>query len=342
MFRYLITIRPLGFLYGSAGGFLSPENLVGRSQSKFPPDAYTLSGLIFSANKSQEFASQEDLRHNLFVAGAFWAKLCEFQASQEFYVPIPSTKMIGKEGVNTWELHEDGWQQSNPDSEMTPAFKWQKISAWNQDAHTLLQQQAVAKEPWRYVSMLHPRLKSNERCVLDKDGLFLENAVQLDDNACLVYLSTFPLEAGWYRFGGENHLVEIESHELKETHPIIALLQQQIDRSFALLTPAVWGSNRISYRYPQHPDFPKPRWLLMAKAIPFRFRAGGRNKEDGSRETGRLGRGRYAVKPGSVYVFDEPLNRTWWDSPEPWYPKEGYSLKHVGCGFCLPIDVAGL
>ena len=37
MFRYLITIQPLGFLYASAGGFLSPENLVGRAQSKFPP-----------------------------------------------------------------------------------------------------------------------------------------------------------------------------------------------------------------------------------------------------------------------------------------------------------------
>ncbi|TVR08330.1 MAG: CRISPR-associated protein, partial [Phormidium sp. GEM2.Bin31] len=45
MFPYLITIRPLGILYASAGGFLSPENLVGRAQAKFPPDAYTLSGL---------------------------------------------------------------------------------------------------------------------------------------------------------------------------------------------------------------------------------------------------------------------------------------------------------
>ncbi|MFP4222306.1 MAG: type III-B CRISPR module-associated Cmr3 family protein [Phormidium sp.] len=342
MFPYLITIRPLGILYASAGGFLSPENLVGRAQAKFPPDAYTLSGLIFSANKSQNFASQKDLSQNLFVAGPFWAKLDEFEASQEFYVPIPSTKMIGNDDVNTWELHDDGWRQSNPDSEMTPAFKWQKLSAWNQDSETLLHQKAVAKEPWKYLSMLHPRLKPDERCVREQDGLFLENAVQLDDNACLVYLSTVPLEAGWYRFGGENHLVEIESHPLQETHPLVSLLQQPIARSFALLTPAVWGSNRISYRYPQHPDFPQPRWLLMAKAIPFRFRAGGRQKADGSRDTGRLGRGRYAVKPGSVYVLDDSLNQTWWESPEAWYPKEGYSLKQVGCGLCLPLDIAGL
>lgn len=30
-FQYLIIIKPLGFLYGSAGRFLSPDNLVGRS-----------------------------------------------------------------------------------------------------------------------------------------------------------------------------------------------------------------------------------------------------------------------------------------------------------------------
>lgn len=37
MFQYLILIQPLGFLYGSAGRFLSPENLVGRSGTSFPP-----------------------------------------------------------------------------------------------------------------------------------------------------------------------------------------------------------------------------------------------------------------------------------------------------------------
>jgi CRISPR-associated protein Cmr3 len=37
MFKYLISIEPLGLLYGSAGGFLSPESLVGRSGESFPP-----------------------------------------------------------------------------------------------------------------------------------------------------------------------------------------------------------------------------------------------------------------------------------------------------------------
>jgi len=36
MFKYLAIIEPLGFLYGSAGRFLSPENLVGRSGANFP------------------------------------------------------------------------------------------------------------------------------------------------------------------------------------------------------------------------------------------------------------------------------------------------------------------
>jgi len=53
MFKYLISISPLGLMYGSAGAFLSPENLVGRSGAKFPPDAATLSGLMFSINNKR-------------------------------------------------------------------------------------------------------------------------------------------------------------------------------------------------------------------------------------------------------------------------------------------------
>jgi CRISPR-associated protein Cmr3 len=45
-FTHLLQITPLGLLYGSAGGFLSPENLVGRSGNKFPPSSATVSGLI--------------------------------------------------------------------------------------------------------------------------------------------------------------------------------------------------------------------------------------------------------------------------------------------------------
>ncbi|WOB68445.1 hypothetical protein [Microcystis aeruginosa] len=71
MFSHLIIIKPLGMMYGSSGAFLSPENLVGRSGSKFPPDAATLSGLFFSANKTTHQYSHRELRDNLFIAGPF-------------------------------------------------------------------------------------------------------------------------------------------------------------------------------------------------------------------------------------------------------------------------------
>ena len=47
---HLLQITPLGLLYGSAGGFLSPENLVGRSGNKFPPSSATVSGLYAQVN----------------------------------------------------------------------------------------------------------------------------------------------------------------------------------------------------------------------------------------------------------------------------------------------------
>jgi CRISPR-associated protein Cmr3 len=66
-FEYLIVIEPLGLLYGSAGRFLSPENLVGRSGTSFPPSAATLSGLYAATSSSTELES-------LQLAGPFWAK----------------------------------------------------------------------------------------------------------------------------------------------------------------------------------------------------------------------------------------------------------------------------
>ncbi len=89
--------------------------------------------------------------------------------------------------------------------------------------------------------------------------------------------------------------------------------------------------------------------MLTDKPTPYRYRLGHSNKEietsdksyDPSK-TGRLSRGRYAVPAGSVYVFKHPLNRTWWEFPDEWFPKEGFPLKHLGCGLCLPIDIQGL
>ena len=87
--------------------------------------------------------------------------------------------------------------------------------------------------------------------------------------------------------------------------------------------------------------------MLTDKAKPYRYRLG-QNKDKAEAENcdtskaGRLSRGRYAVPAGSVYVFKHPLERTWWDFPEEWFPKEGFPLWHLGCGLCLPIDIQGV
>ncbi len=345
MFRYLIIINPLGFMYGSSGAFLSPENLVGRSGAKFPPEAATLAGLFFSANKVKPFTSHEELRYNLFVAGPFWANCDD---PEYFYVPIPWHKIIAKkgtekckQGVDEWQIQDGKWTRI--DRELEPDYRWQRVNSWVESPNIIKKNKEAAEAPWTFVPILHPRTKDDERHVLKEDGLFLENAVQMDDDTCLVYLSTHSLPDGWYRFGGENHLVEITSEELDDDSPILELLRQPIQRACALITPGVWGSNHLSHRYPKHPDFPKHKRpkMLTDRPIPYRYRAGG-----------KMGRGRYAVPPGSVYVFDKPLNKTWWEFPKEWFPregkpnpeegKEGFYLKHLGCNLCLPIEIKGL
>ncbi|MBL1200255.1 MAG: CRISPR-associated protein [Nostoc sp. GBBB01] len=326
MFRYLIIIRPLGFLYGSAGAFLSPENLVGRSGEKFPPGAATLSGLFFNANWDKKEVKKE-LKEKLYTAGPFWAKS---KYEQDFYVPIPWHRIIAGEKIqeiDEWVLDNNReWQrqkkyQENEDK-LEPAFKWQTITSWGN------RQPKCENPPWKFTSILHPQMKENERHTLPKDGLFLENAVQMEEDFCLVYLSTHKLPNGWYKFGGENHIVEIESKEINEK--IIKLLQSEIKQAFALITPGVWGSTRFSHRFPQHPDFKEAK-LLTEKAVPYRYSAGG-----------RLRRGRYAVPSGSVYVLKKPINLPWFRFPDEYFPNEGYSLQHVGCGLCLPIEIQGL
>lgn len=329
MFQYLITIQPLGFLYASAGGFLSAENLVGKSRTKFPPDAATVSGMLLSHNRDQQLTDPVLLKKNLFVAGPFWAKN---KNTQNFYVPIPWSKIISKTGVDEWQYKQGEWHRKNLDIE--PDYAWISINAWNQTAKIIKDNKSMAEVPWKYVSMLHPRMKKEERHVTEEDGLFLENAVQMDDEYCLVYLSSESLPDGWYRFGGENHIVGVKSISIPQNSQIIKLLQQPIKQSFALITPAVWGSSRLSYRYPQVAEFEGVQ-MLTDRAIPYRFRLG-----DGDNRSGRLGRGRYAVSSGSVYVLSKPLNKSWWDWPEDWFPNEGYSLKQVGCSLCLPLDVS--
>ncbi len=330
-FRYLIAIKPLGLMYGSAGGFLSPENLVGRSGAKFPPDAYTLSGLFFNVNKSMNFGDREDLKYNLYVAGPFWANTEDLKDYQDFYIPIPWTKIINQDKSDEWRIKDDKWYIKEDEEKIEAEYSWQIVNYWEDKAETIRKNEWAASNPWQYVSVLHPKMKDDERHVQEKDGLFLEYAVQMPEENCLVYLSTHELPSNWYRFGGESHLVEIESIKMDEDHPIIELLQQPIQKTFALITPGVWGSKSLSLRYPKNPDFPEPKQMLTDKPIPYRHRAGN-----------KLGRGRYAVPAGSVYVLEKPLNKTWWDWPEAWFPKQGYPLKHIGCGLSLPIEIEGV
>ncbi len=111
----------------------------------------------------------------------------------------------------------------------------------------------------------------------------------------------------------------------------VDIFNQPIGKTFALITPGIWGSNRISYRHPQHDSFPKTIQMLTDKPVPYRYRS-----------QGTLGRGRYAVPARSVYVLQESINKSWWEWDEAWFPQEGYSLKKVGCGFCLPIQIKGV
>ncbi|MBW4512315.1 MAG: type III-B CRISPR module-associated protein Cmr3 [Scytonematopsis contorta HA4267-MV1] len=327
MFQYLISISPLGFMYGSSGAFLSPENLVGRSGTKFPPEAAALSGLICGINKDKKEFTQEELRNNLFVAGPFWA---ETNNKQNFYVPIPWYKIIAEKGVGEWFLEAGEWQRDNNDDNLEPDYRWQTISSWKSPAKDFKStKSSVAENPWKFTSFLHPDIETQQRCVKNKDGLFLENAVQLPDDKCLIYLSTYPIENGWYRFGGESHIVEIECQKLGNT--ALSYLNKPIKRAFALIVPGVWGSTRFSYRYPQHKDFPEPKWMLTDKPITYRYRA-----------KRQLGRGRYAVPSGSVFVLEKPLNKSWWEWDKDWFPNEGISLKHMGCGLCLPVEIKGV
>ena len=108
MFKYLIQIKPLGLMYGSAGTFLSPENLVGRSGQKFPPDAATLSGLFFNAasqKDSEQEISLEQLKQKLHVAGPFWAKT-DRAVKEDIYVPVPWTKVLGEKSTDSWYLEK--------------------------------------------------------------------------------------------------------------------------------------------------------------------------------------------------------------------------------------------
>jgi CRISPR-associated protein Cmr3 len=376
--QHIITISPLGMLYGSSGLFLSPENLVGRSGDRFPPSSTTVAGL-YGATQWQGPNSLNDL----YIVGPFWAKR---DAVQNFYVPTPLNFRVQYDAdsdqyhiVERWQWDEhQGWHLLSELKEKKAASNtWVSIEHWSQlqnssSTTTLNIPVATTKDIWKYHPHLHPRLEEDQRrvSIVPKEtpepesdmpaqpgSLFLENGVQLNPDYCLIYLSSRKLEDGWYRFGGEGHLAEVECHPITDSN-LQTLLSQPVGQCFSLITPAVWGTQRLSYRFPvpsgdrsTQPqqtlhDIPShiqsaqetpisSFWNLTAlmteRAVPFRFRLGG---EPG--KTKRLSRGRYGVPAGTVYQLAESLG-SWQDWQQEWFPQEGYSYKHWGCGFALPL-----
>ena len=352
MFQYLIAIEPLGLLYGSAGRFLSPENLVGRSGTQFPPTAATLSGL-FASHYSE--TGKAAALQNLQLAGPFWGWADDPQA---FCVPtpvnilarleipedetsIPQGKAVDRLALSTRSSSTD-WVNSQGET-VTDRYSrgtWLKITDWPvlanpESAPAQIQSVQVYGQPWTFLPHLHPYLEPDQRHVwVDKEqgSLFLENGVQLHPTTCLVYLSNAEIESGWYRFGGEGHMVNVTCRPLNDDNQ--ALLNQPVGQSFALITAAVWGSNRLSSRYPDAwSEWIVPEGLFTERAQPFRYRLGGQGA------TKRLSRGRYAVPAGTVYVTKTSLD-SWSEWPSEWFPKEGPSLKRWGCGLALPLASA--
>ncbi len=296
-------------------------------------------------------------RDDFYIAGAFWAKS---EQPQSFYVPTPKTYLIKDEKIQhnlVWNADGQCWldETGKSPSDKFESGTWLSIQHWKPPESD--EKASVEKAPWKFLPHLHPRLKEDERRVeedSDRGSLFVENSVHLDPDACLVYLSSHELAPGWYRFGGEGHMVNVRCEAISDTTQ--NLLDQPVGKHFALITHAVWGSNRLSYREPhllRKQDATRHQlatvdsdlqtaWdvdaLLTDRAVPFRYRLGDREDHQ-PHQPKLLSRGRYAVPAGSVYVLKQPLDQPWhkWDLN--WFPQEGVSLKRWGCGLALPLDI---
>jgi CRISPR-associated protein Cmr3 len=345
MFRYLIQIEPLGLLYGSAGRFLSPENLVGRSGMSFPPSSATVSGLFAAAKGWRE-------KNEFCIAGPFWA---DCSTPQNFYVPTPFNCLVKDDKIsevmqwqNDCELFDENgtsmkWEDGvwavndekglrSPTNDKFQKGTWIAIEDWSELRSS--SKPTVKKEPWKVLPHLHPRLDLNERRVTtdtENGSLFLENAVQMEPGTCLVYLASEPIDPGWYRLGGEGHMVEVRCDAIGS--PVTELLAESVGAQFALITPAVWGSNRLSGR--SHGGW-NVKTMLTERPTPFRYRLGDHEGQR-SGQPKRLSRGRYAVSSGTVYVLEEALEESWSEWSEDWFPREGPSLKRWGLGLALAI-----
>lgn len=371
-FKYLIIIEPLGFLYGSAGRFLSPENLVGRSGIYFPPSAATLSG-IFAAQLRYLRFDNAPLRFSLLLlqmdclvgilflrkslkdlqlAGPFWAKN---HNPQNFYVPTPFNCLVKDKQIQyqmVWNQEQERWKTptgKTPPNDKFETGTWLPIRHWKRlkEGKNL----SVYSPPWKFIPHLHPRLQEEQRHVVEAEdsrgSLFLENSVQMPSDTCLVYLSNITIPDGCYRFGGEGHLVDLRCEEMGNC--LQELFNEPVGKYFATITPGVWGSNRLSYRTPKQDKVGNLQWpdnsvqaLITQRPHFFRYRLGkprpaNTEKSEHFSQPQRLSRGRYAMPAGTVYVLEKCLPK-WEEWPDDWFPKEGVSFKRWGCGLALSLE----
>jgi CRISPR-associated protein Cmr3 len=271
------------------------------------------------------------------LAGPFWAKS---STPQNFCVPTPfncisrwlnSSLEPGewRAGILTDLLHyqPESRQWRNRNNELpTGKFdrkSWVTIDHWKHLESGAIESVPVYDRAWEFLPHLHPELQADQRHTVE-GRLFLENSVQFHPDACLVYLSNLEIASGWYRFGGEGHLVDVRCQDLSlETQ---TLLDQPLGNSFALITPALWGSNRLSYRCPL--AWGESVTVLTERPTPFRYRFGGSDKT----KPKRLSRGRYAVAAGTVYITKKP-KPAWHQWQDDWFPKEGVFLNRWVAGW---------
>ncbi|MEB3353020.1 MAG: type III-B CRISPR module-associated Cmr3 family protein [Cyanobacteriota bacterium] len=347
-FQHLILLEPLGLLYGSSGRLLSPEALTGRASEHFPPDSPALAGLVASRLDRQAV-------WDLHTAGPFW-----LDPMEGLMVPAPLTLLQEHSGARgryserrlEWvesdgDLRPSGWRptdQAKPPRK-APSGGWIALADWElvgQPGRRI----AIRANPWHTVPHLHPRLKDDERSSAGEGALFLEYGIAMQSGLSLAYLSSHAVEEGVYRFGGEGHLVQLRQQPLPAL--LDTLLRRPLSAPFALITPGIWGSPKLSLREPIDTTVPNGRFpwhragqapgILTDKPRPWRHRLGsGSPKTDGPSGKRRLARGRWAMPAGSCYQLSgEPLE-PWAEWNENWFPREGFSFKQLGTALALPL-----
>jgi CRISPR-associated protein Cmr3 len=351
-FSHLVTLEPLGLLYGSLGRLLSPEALTGRASEHFPPDSPALSGLLASQLSRREV-------WDLHTAGPFW-----LHPENGLMLPAPLTllqephadgrrcskrRLVWSEAKPESDLSPSGWRPSDgrDPPRKAPSGGWIALADWPR-VGSEGQEITIHDDPWKAVPHLHPKLQDDQRISAGDGALFLEYGIALKPGLALAYLSSHEISAGVYRFGGEGHLVQLRCQPIPSL--LETLLSHSLSAPFALIIAGVWGGPKLSLREPidtsaPHGQFPWHRGgqapgILTDKPRPWRHRLGvgdGSPGPDGQPKRRRLSRGRWAVPAGSCYQLEGDPLPPWAAWEESWFPKEGFSFKQLGTALALPL-----